>query len=114
MTQRIYCYIPGVFKGFRELSSFRPEVSSVWSKTGEIFPMFDDETGEIFECGFNNEESVIVAYAEISAQEFRARLERIAHDVIFADVQKAMTEASKKASVLLSEAMFHEIYSKLR
>jgi hypothetical protein len=29
------------------------------------------------------------------------------------DVQKAITEASKKASVLLSEGMFYEIYSEL-
>jgi hypothetical protein len=113
MTQRIYCNIEGVFKGFRELQTFRSEVSLVWSKTGEIFPMFDEDTGEIFECGFNKERAEIVAFGEISAKEFRARLEHIARDIIMSDVQKAITEASKKASVLLSEGMFYEIYSEL-
>lgn len=113
MAQRIYCNIEGVYKGFRTLDTFRPEVSFAWSKTGEIFPMFDEETGEIFECGFNNIRSEIVAYRDVSVSEFRNRLTKCAQDMLVEEARKAIFEASKKASVLLSEAMFYEIYSKL-
>lgn len=113
MTSKVYCIIPGEFRGFRELSGFRSEVSSAWSKTGEFFPMYDVDTCQIFECGFNAERGIIVAYAEITIKGFRARLENIAREILISDVQKAISEASRKASVLLSEASFIEIMSEM-
>lgn len=113
MTSRVFCIVPEQFRGFRELASFRPEVSSAWSKTGEFFPMYDIDTNEIFECGFNSEKGLVVAFNSISAKEFRARLEHIAREMLISDVQKAISEASRKASVLLSEASFIEIMSEM-
>lgn len=75
--------------------------------------MYDHETNEIFECGFNNVRCEVVAYREVSVSEFRNRLTKCAQDMLIAEARKAIIEASAKASVILSEAIFYSIYSEL-
>lgn len=106
MKTKVYCQIPGVFKGFRELSFFKKSVSDAWSKTGQFFPMYDDETGELFECAFNAEQGFIVAYAELDNKEFRKKLEKKAQELINMELTEAMIKASAKASEILKEAWF--------
>lgn len=70
---RVYMHISNLYKGFRELEPFTEKLTSVWSKTGEIFPMYDPETLEIFECGFNTKYGEICAFAEVTMAEFRKK-----------------------------------------
>lgn len=70
---RIYMSIPNLYKGFRNLEPFCAELNGSWSKRGEIFPMYDPKTLEIFECGFNSNMGMIVAFAEIPMSEFRKK-----------------------------------------
>ncbi|MBE6771004.1 MAG: hypothetical protein E7547_02510 [Ruminococcaceae bacterium] len=95
---RVYCQIPEVYDGFRNLEKFNEVATSSWSPAGEFFPMYDPDTSEIFECAFNAQEGLIVAYKEISVEEFRARLQKSAEKLISARVQQAIIEASKEAS----------------
>lgn len=105
---KIYMQIKGEYKGFRELESFNSIVSSAWSKTGQIFPMYDIETSEIFECGFNAEYGEIVAFATVSMERFREKLEKAAKELIQARVQLAIAEASAEASELYSSIAYAE------
>ncbi len=104
MSARIYCTIQGTFRGFRELESFSNIVSEAWSEDPRFFPMYDPETLEIFHCSWNAEESSIVAYAEVSIEEFRKRLSGAAETLIKERIRKAMIEASAEASKILAEA----------
>lgn len=70
---RVYMCIPNLYQGFRELEPFCAELCSAWSKTGELFPMYDSKTLEVFECGFNTKYGIICAYAEVSVSEFRKK-----------------------------------------
>lgn len=97
---KVFCFIPSVFKGYRDLQPFNNAANKAWSKTGEIFPMYDEISGEIFECGFNAEHCSIVAYNEISVEQFREKLQQAAQDLIQARVQAAIAEASAEAAEL--------------
>ncbi len=97
---RVYCKIYGVYEGFRVLESFNPIVGKVWSATGEFFPMYDPETNEIFECGFNKSLSMIVAYAEIDIKDFREKLKEVAQEIIEKRVQEAIAKASNEVAPL--------------
>ena len=105
---QVYCSINGVYKGFRELESFNQEVAKAWSKTGQTFPMYDVDTVEIFECGFNAEAGLIVAYGEVSIEKFREKLEKAAQELIQARVQLAIAEASEDAARLYSSIAYAE------
>jgi hypothetical protein len=111
---RVYCCIPNVFKGFRELESFNSEVSKAWSQKGDIFPMYDSVTGEIFECAFNVEYSVITAYAEVSIERFREKLTSAAQNLIQSRVQLAIAEASEEAARIYSSISYAEKIGLLR
>ena len=104
MSARIYCTIQGTFRGFRELESFSHVVTNAWSKDPRFFPMYDPDTLEVFECSWNADESVIVAFAEVPLDEFRVRLSGAAETLIKERVHKAMIEASAEASEILAEA----------
>lgn len=104
MSARIYCTIQGTFRGFRELESFSNIVNEAWSKDPRFFPMYDPDTLEIFECSWNEEESSIVAYAEVSLHSFRMRLAGAAETLIKERTRKAIIEASAEASEILAEA----------
>ncbi len=103
---KIYCNIPSIYKGFRELEFFKREVSEVWSKSGEFFPMYDKESGEIFECAFNSESGFIVAYAEVSVSEFRSRMQEKAQELIKMEFIEAMVKAHARAFTLVQEGLF--------
>ncbi|MBQ4604286.1 MAG: hypothetical protein IJB16_06760 [Clostridia bacterium] len=104
MSARIYCTIQGTFRGFRELESFSNIVNEAWAKDPRFFPMYDPDTLEIFECSWNAEESVIVAFAEVSVKEFRMRLAGAADTLIKERTRKAIIEASSEASEIIAEA----------
>ena len=104
MSARIYCTIQGTFRGFRELESFSHIVNSAWSKDPRFFPMYDPDTLEVFECSWNAEESIIVAFAEVPLKEFRMRLAGAAEALIRERARKAIIEASAEASDILAEA----------
>jgi hypothetical protein len=104
MSARIYCTIQGTFRGFRELESFSHVVTNVWAKDPRFFPMYDPDTLEIFECSWNAEESSIVAYAEVSIDEFRKRLSGAAETLVKERIRNTMIEASEEASEILAEA----------
>lgn len=99
---KVFCCIPNEFKGFRDLERFGDEASRAWSPRGDVFPMYDFDTLEIFECGFNAEYGSIVAYAPISIERFRERLENAAKELIQARVQLAIEEASEDAAKIYS------------
>lgn len=103
---KIYCNVPSIYKGFRELEFFKREVSEAWSKTGQVFPMYDKDSGEIFECAFNPESGLIVAYAEVSVSEFRSKMQEEAKRLIEADFFEAMVKAHAKAFSLVQESLF--------
>lgn len=103
---KIYCNIPSIFKGFRELEFFKREVSEVWSNSGQFFPMYDKESGEIFECGFNSESGFIVAYAEVSVSEFRSRMMEKAKELVEMEFIEAMVKANARAFTLVQESLF--------
>lgn len=105
---KVFCCIPNEFKGFRDLERFSNEVSNAWSKTGEYFPMYDIDTCEIFECAFNAEYGAIVAYAPVSIEHFREKLEKAAQDLIQARVQLAIAEASEEAARIYSSIAYAE------
>lgn len=109
MKTKVYCQIPEVFKGFRELCFFKKVVSDSWCKTGQFFPMYDEDSGELFECAFNPDSGLIVAYAELDNKEFRKRLENKAQELINMELTEAIIKASAKASELLKEAWFFGI-----
>jgi hypothetical protein len=104
MSARIYCTIQGTFRGFRELENFSHIVINSWSKDPRFFPMYDPDTLEVFECSWNAEESVIVAFAEVPLKEFRERLSGAAETLIKERTRKAIIEASAEASEILAEA----------
>lgn len=103
---RVYCKIYGVYEGFRVLEMFDPMVGKVWSSTGEFFPMYDPETNEIFECGFNSAFSTVVAYAEIDVKDFREKLKECAQEVIEKRVREAIEKASNEVAPLWMLAEF--------
>lgn len=103
---RVYCKIYGVYEGFRVLEMFDPMVGKVWSSTGEFFPMYDPETNEIFECGFNSAFSTVVAYAEIDIKDFREKLKECAQEVIEKRVREAIEKASNEVAPLWMLAEF--------
>lgn len=105
---KVFCFIPNEFKGFRDLERFSNEVSKAWSKKGEFFPMYDIDTCEIFECGFNAEYGSIVAYGSVSIEQFREKLETAAQELIQARVQIAIAEASEEASRIYSSIAYAE------
>lgn len=105
---QVFCTIKNQYEGFRELEKFNAAASVYWSKTGQIFPMYDIETAEIFECAFNAETGIIVAYATVSIEQFREKLEEIAQKLIQENVQKAIAEASEKASKIYSNIAYIE------
>lgn len=104
--QKIYCQIQGVYEGFRDLESFNSAVSRYWSARGEFFPMYDVDTSEIFECAFNAQEGFIVAYREVSVEEFRKRLEKAGNELIQARVRIAIDEASEEVARLYAACEF--------
>lgn len=105
----VYCFVPGQFRGFRDLEMFCREATSAWSKNGQIFPMYDPETKEIFECAFNAESGYLVAYASVSMAEFRKRLEDVAQRMIKDAMYEAMQKASKAVADLYAEIEFIEL-----
>ena len=106
---KVFCRVEGVYQGVRNLASFKPEVSNAWCKSGEFFPVYDEETFEIFECGFNAKTGWIIAYREVSMQEFRQRLEKEAQRLIAMQIEEAMQRAKDEASALLKEAWYFGI-----
>lgn len=104
MSARIYCTIQGTFRGFRELESFNNIVNNAWSTDPRFFPMYDPDTLEVFECSWNAEESLIVAFAEVPLKEFRVRLAGAAETLIKERTRKAIAEASEEASEIIAEA----------
>lgn len=104
MSARIYCNIPGSFRGFRELETMSAVANQAWCERGEFWLMYDAETNEVFECAFNSEYSVIVAYREVSIEELRKRLSGAAQSLINARIQEAIEKASTEASAILAEA----------
>ena len=104
MSARIYCTIQGTFRGFRELESFSNIVNTAWSKDPRFFPMYDPETLEVFECSWNAEESLIVAFAEVPLKEFRMRLAGAAETLIKERTHEAIIKASGEASEIIAEA----------
>lgn len=105
---KVYCSIPNQYEGFRELENFNNAVSKAWSKTGQIFPMYDIETTEIFECAFNPDFGSTVAFNPITIERFRERLEEAAKELIQARVQLAIEEASEEAARLYSSVAYAE------
>lgn len=106
---RVYCMVEGQYKGYRELTSFNPIVSNNWSKEHKVFPMYDDQTMQIFECGFNAQESLIVAYAEISFNEFKRKIESLSEKIIKTAISEAVKEASDSVSALYHELKIIEV-----
>lgn len=105
---KIFCNIREQYIGFRELESFNKVATSNWSKTGEFFPMYDLDTMEIFECAFNAQTGEIVAYATISIEQFRKRLEESAQELLKERVQRAIDEASKDVASIHSTIAYVE------
>lgn len=106
---QVYCYIKGLYKGFRDLEPFCREVSSSWSKTGQTFPMYDNETKEIFECGFNVSSGYVVAYAQVSMSEFRKKTESIAQKIINDNIAEAMKKASARIEDIYADIAYIEL-----
>lgn len=104
MSTRIYCTARETFRGFRELESFNNIVNNAWSEDPRFFPMYDPDTLEIFDCSWNAEESLIVAYATVSIKEFRTRLSGAAETLIRERTREAMIKASEEASEIIAEA----------
>lgn len=100
---RIYCKIEGAFKGYRELQSFNQVIQENWSEGALTFPMFDLETSEIFECGFNRLQGELVAYREVTMQEFRERASKMAEKVLQRAIEEAIKKASSDASSIYAE-----------
>lgn len=111
---KVFCNLIGDYRGYRELQQFNPIVSSNWSEHGQIFPMYDLDTMQIFECGFNAQESLIVAFAEISAEEFRRKISSISEKLIKSAIREAVKEASESVSALYEEMMFIETLKTLQ
>ncbi len=105
---KVYCNIEGVYKGFRELQSFNPIVAQNWSKDVRIFPMFDIDTLEVFECGFNREFGDVVAFAEVPMNEFRRKVSAMAEKVMKQAISEAMKQASDDVVALYSELQMLE------
>lgn len=70
--------------------------------------MYDPDTMEIFECGFNPESGEIVAFATVSIAEFRNRLEKQAEEILQDKIQKAVSEASEEVAKIHSAIAFAE------
>lgn len=104
MSTRVYCKIFGSYNGFRSLERFNEVVNNAWCEDPRFFVMYDPDTLEIFQCSFNKEESLIVAYAEVSVQEFRMRLSGAAESLIQKRTRQAILEASEEASRIYAEA----------
>ena len=104
MSTRVYCKIFGSYNGFRSLERFSNVVNNAWCSDPRFFIMYDPDTLEIFQCSFNKEESLIVAYAEVSVQEFRMRLAGAAEQLIQERTRQAILEASEEASRIYAEA----------
>jgi hypothetical protein len=70
---RVYMSIPNLYQGFRELEMFCAVVNNAWSTTGQIFPMYDPETLEIFEVAFNTVHGALCAYDIVPFETFRKK-----------------------------------------
>lgn len=106
---QVYCNIKTMFKGWRELESFNKELTSTWSKNGSIFPMYDPETKEIFEVGFNSKHCTLVAYNPVSMKEFRKRTEALAQKIINEEMLKASQIVASRVADLYTELEFIEL-----
>ena len=112
MSTRVYCKIFGSYNGFRSLERFSDVVNNAWCSDPRFFIMYDPDTLEIFQCSFNKEESLIVAYAEVSVQEFRMRLAGAAEQLIQERTHQAILEASEEASRIYAEAFTLQLRTK--
>lgn len=110
---KVYCKIFEEYEGVRELQSFNPIVARNWSMHGKIFPMYDLETMEIFECGFNADSGWIVAYSPVSAKEFRRKIESISEKLLKEAIAEAVKTASEDVSALYAEMQMIEVLKAL-
>ena len=105
----VYCKIYEEYQGVRELQSFNNIVNRNWSMHGKIFPMYDLETMEIFECGFNADTGWIVAFNAISAKEFRRKIESISEKLLKDAIAEAVKTATDDMSALYAELQMIEV-----
>ena len=110
---KVYCLLKEEYRGYRDLQQFNPIVSMNWSMHGQLFPMYDLETMQIFECGFNVKESLIVAYSEITIEEFKRKISSISEKLIKSAISEAVREASESVSALYEEMCFIETLKSL-
>jgi hypothetical protein len=76
--------------------------------------MYDEDTMQIFECGFNAKESLIVAYSEISFEEFRRKIESISEKIIKSAISEAVKNASDSVSALYQEMQLIEVLKAMK
>lgn len=106
---KVYCLLRNEYQGYRDLTSFNPVVSNNWSANGQLFPMYDIDTMQIFECGFNAKECLIIAYSEITIEEFRRKIESISEKIIKSAIAEAVKGASDSVSALYQEMQMIEV-----
>lgn len=111
---KVYCLLRDEFRGYRDLRSFNPIVSTNWSTDSQIFPMYDEDTMQIFECGFNAKECLIVAYSEITIEDFRRKIESISEKIIKSAISEAVKNASDSVSALYQEMQLIEVLKTMK
>lgn len=89
---------------FEKCEQFVPEVSLAWSINGTIFPMLS-QSGVIYECAFNKEFGYIVAFNEITVQEFRTRLTSAAERLFTQKMIEASQQAAEAVAPLYETAL---------
>lgn len=89
---------------FIEMQMFNKACNNAWSKTGEIFPM-QDASGQLYECSFNANSGLIVAYSKISVQEFRQRLVSAAEKIYSERMKEAAIKASEEVAAIYEIAL---------
>lgn len=94
----------GDSQGWIELEQFDQLVFANWSNGISSFPMYSNETGDIFECGFNAAESEVVAYDIIQNDFFAKKVEKISEVLIQKRIREAIEEASPDVAKLLAIA----------